>query len=191
MNKKKKITIVIILSSILVLILAIFMISNSNYDKKIERYITKVGFENNSNTYLYSKRTSMTNYEKYQKDIEEGKDTEYEVMYFNTSTYQLIEDKTTYSNNITKNLTSTYDYTNDDLSYIYRINLSNTNIIIEGTYKNDNFTCEPTFFYQVDIENSLKTICKKVEFEIKSFDDKATTLFDNSKLVEYMKKTNN
>lgn len=188
MNKKKKITIIIILSSILALILSIFIINNSNYDKKIEKYITNLGFRNNNNTYLYSKRTSITNYEKYQKDMEEGIDTEYEVMYFNTFSYQLTQDKTTYSYNITKNLTSTYDYSNDDLSYIYRINLSNTNIIIEGTYKNDNFTCEPTFFYHVDIENSMETICEKVEFEIKNFSDDAAKLFDNNKMLEYMKK---
>lgn len=190
MNKKKKI-VIIILSIILVLILAIFIIINSNYDKKIEKYITKLGFENNNNTYLYSKQISIYNYEEYKKNIEEGIDTEYEVMYLNTSTYELTHDKTTYSNNITKNLTSTYDYTNDDLSYTYRINLSNTNVIIEGSYKNDNFTCEPTFFYQVDIENSMETICEKVEFEIKNFYDEANTLFDNSKMLEYMKKTNN
>ena len=187
MNKKKKI-IIIVLSVILVLILVLFLINNLNYENKIEKHITNLGFKYNDDTYLYSKQVSLNSYEEYKKNMEEGIDAEYEVMYFNSSTYELIQDKTTYSSDINKNLTSTYNYNNDNLSYIYRINFSNSNVIIEGSYENDSFTCKPIFFYQVDIDDSINTICEKLEFEVMNKYDEANTLFGNSKMQEYMKK---
>lgn len=189
MNKKTKIFIIVLLI-VFVLTLIVNLISNLNYDKKIEKYIVNLGFDNNDNSYLYSKQTSEHNYEEYIKNIGQGIETEYEVLYFNTSTYQLTKDRASCSNNIIKNLTSTFDYTNNSLTYIYRINFNSTNIILEGKFdkKTEEFTCEPTFFYQINMDDSKDIICDKVKYEVKNFQNEATTLFENSKILQYMNK---
>ena len=49
----------------------------------------------------------------------------YEVLYFNSSKYQLSKDLITYNNGIIKNFTPTYDYATDKIEYNYRVNFDN------------------------------------------------------------------
>ena len=189
MNKKTKIF-TIILSIVLLVVIIISLFNYFNYDKKIEKYIIKSGFKNNDISNLYSKQLSEYNMDEYQENIKRDNESHYEMLYFNFDTYELTKNKISYNKGISKDLTSTYDYTNGNLNYTYRINLSDTNIIIDGAYDNDtkNFTCEPTFHYLIDFEESKEDICNKIEFEINNFNNEVKVLFENPKLLDYMRK---
>ena len=187
MNKKK----IIIITSIIAILLIIILFINlsKNPQKEIITYLQSIEFINKDTTNLYAKQISKNNLEKHNNNIQNNIESEYEVLYFNTDTYELTKNKTTYQDEITKDFTSTYNYTNNNLNYTYRINYNNTNIIMEGTYNinNKRFTCEPTFSYQIDIEKSKKDICNKIELEVELFSYETQTLFDNPKLLDYMK----
>lgn len=187
MNKKKIIIITSIIALLLILILIISLFKNPQTE--IIEYLQSIEFVNENTTNLYSKQISNNTLEQHNKNIENNIESEYEILYFNTDTYELTKNKIAYKDEITKDFTPTYNYKNNKLNYIYRINYNNTNIIMEGTYNinNKTFTCIPTFSYQIDIEKSKKDICNKIKLEVELFSYETQTLFDNPQLLDYMK----
>ena len=190
MDKRIK-RIVIVVAIVLVLVL--FFNRDKNEDNKIVKYLIKADFASYNDTSLYKKQISEYNLEQYNKGVDDNIDSEYEVMYFNIDTYRLTKDKISYSDGITKNFTPEFDYMNDKLSYTYRINFSNTNVIIEGIYniKTNEFTCEPTFVYQFEFESSKEDICNKVKLDVEDFEYEVKQLIPNVDLLNYMKKKDN
>lgn len=190
MNKKQKI---IILISIIIIVIIIFInIFINKPERKLIKYIKNLDFINHENSFIYEKQTSEYNLEEYNKKVEKNNDAEYEILYFNTNTYELTKDKMTYSNGINKNFTPTFNYTNDKLTYTYRINFDNVNVIIEGSYniETEEFTCNPTFYYQIDIEQIENDICNKIKYEVETFKYETLTLIQKPELLNYMKENN-
>lgn len=185
MNKVKRNIILVLIGSVLCFAIISFFVRKDSEDL-ITSYITGIGFSNDTGT-LYIKKISLNDIDTFEKEKSEGIDTNYEVLYFNTDTYQLTKDRLEYSSKINKSFNSTYDYKNESLTYVYRINVYNTNVIIEGKYDNKRFTCDSTFSYQIDINNSLDDICRKVKLDVIQFDYEAKTLIDNIKILELIK----
>lgn len=185
MNKVKRNIILVLLGIGLCVIILLLFVKKDSEDL-ITSYITDAGFSKDIGT-LYVKRISLNDLDTFEKEKSEGIDTNYEVLYFNTDTYQLTNDRLEYSNEINKSLNSIYDYKKDSLTYVYRINVYDTNVIIEGEYKDKDFTCEPTYSYQIDIDNSISDICQKIELDVIQFDYEAKTLIDNVKILKLMK----
>lgn len=189
---KKKI--IIITLAFIAILLTTVLILNLKKDTKtqITNYLSNIGFDKYGNSFLYIKQTSENNLEDYNKDIEQNIETEYEVLYFNVDTFELTKDKMTYNDGITKNFTPTFNYSNDNLTYTYRIKYNNSNIIMEGTYyiETKYFTCKPAFSHQMDIEKTKKAICNKIELEMKIFEYEINTLIENPKLLNNMKEKN-
>ena len=169
----------IIIVVIIIIIGILLVVFSEKPENKILKYIKSLEFINSDDTFLYSKQISKNNLEQHSKNVEENIDSEYEILYFNINTYQLTKDKISYSDGITKNFTPTLDYTNNNLRYTYRISLDNTNVIMEGSFNMDTeeFTCTPSFSYQIDIENSKKDICNKIKYDVESFNIKALKIF--------------
>lgn len=174
--------------ALIVVILGIVLIINITMtpDKKIIKYIKAADYINYADTSIYSKQISENNIDQFNKDIKLNKESIYEINYFNTETLQLTKDKIIYKDGITKNITSTFDYTNNNLTYNYRIYYNNMNILIEGTYdiNTKKFTCEPTYSYQIDIDKSIEDICNKIEFEIENFSYEAKILIKDPTLIK-------
>lgn len=192
MNKK---TIIISISIVLLLLIMILLIPKmlkKEPQTQIIKYITNLKFTNSDNSYLYSKQVSEDNLDEYTKKVENNINSEYEILYFNINTYQLTKDEMTYDDGINKNFTPTYDYTNNDLTYTYRVNYDDINILIEGKYniRTKEFICTPTFSYGIDIENSQEAICNKVKFDIETFEYETKTIIENHKIIDYIKNNN-
>lgn len=194
MNKKNKIKIIIII--IITIIIATILILNltQNKDKQIINYLKALNFTSDENSYFYSKQISQNSLEEHNNNIKNNIESEYEILYFNTNIYTLTKNKISYNDGITKDFTPIYNYTNDKMTYTYRINLNNTNIIMEGIYdiETKEFTCNVSFAYQIDIEKSKDEICNKVKKDIEVFEYETKTLIENPKLLQYIKdKLNN
>lgn len=188
MNKKVKIGILIL---IIVIIILIFNLSTrKTTQEKIINYITNIGFIQDSGSSLYAKKISELSLEEYNNKINQNVEANYEILYFNVDSYQLTKDEMSYSNNIHKSFNPTYDYTNNTLEYQYRINLNNTNVIIEGKYNSETqeFICTPLFSYQIDIDSAIDEICNKVKYDVEKFQYEAVTLITNANLIENIKK---
>ena len=131
MNKKK---IIIITSTIaLLLIIILFINLSKNPQKEIIKYLKSIEFVNKDTTNLYTKQISNNTLEQHNNNIKNNIASEYEALYFNTDTYELTKNKTAYKDEITKDFTPTYNYTNNNLNYIYRINYNNTIVIMESS----------------------------------------------------------
>ena len=186
-NYKKVFLVVIVIIIILLVIKSLF--ANKNNEGKITSYISSIGFTEDSGT-LYKKQISDINYDEYSNKKNNGEDVTYEMLYFNTNTYELTEDKIEFSNGIEKSFNPVYNYVDETLTYNYRINIDNTNVIINGEYIKDSyeFTCNPTFSYQFNIDNSLDKICDKVREDVEDFYSEAITLIKKPNLINKDKK---
>ena len=87
-------------------------------------------------------------------------------------------------------LSATYDYTNGKLTYNYRVTYGSANIIFSGDYdsKNEKFTCDSEYTYDVDIVGNESVFCDKVKYNIVNFSRERLEFITNGKLLNYMKK---
>lgn len=182
---------IIIIISILVVILGFILIIKitTTPEKEIIKYLESINFTNYKNTNLYSKQLSKKNIDEFNNDVKHNIESSYKIMYFNIETYELTKDKIDYKDGITKNITPTFNYKNNKITYNYRIYYKNTTILIEGTYdiKTEIFTCNPTYTYQINIEKSKESICNKVKLEIDNFAYEANTLIEDPKILKNVK----
>lgn len=186
-NYKKIFLVMVVIIIILLVVKSLF--GSKNSEEKITDYISSIGFTEDSGT-LYKKQISDINYDEYSSKKDNGEDVTYEMLYFNTNTYELTKDKIEFSNGIEKSFNPVYNYTNDTLTYNYRISINDTNVRIEGEYIKDSyeFTCNPTFSYQFNIDNSLDKICDKVRGDVEDFYSDAITLIKKPNLINKDKK---
>lgn len=187
-DKLKKILIVVLV--IVGFIVLLRLLSYKSPQEKIDKYITGKGFSKESNSTLYYKKISKLSREEFNSDRDSGIDSEYEMLYFNIDTYQLLKDKLSYSSEIDSSFNPTYDYTNNKLTYDYRVVMNETNIIIKGDYnmETEEFTCERVFASQVDMKSVQETLCNKIKYDVEEFKYEALTLIDNSRILNVMKK---
>ena len=187
MNKKN----IIIISAITLLLTILTIIINITDNNKnvLPKYLKSVGFKEIKDTTLYKKQISKINEEEHNSNIENNIKSEYEIHYFNIDTFEYTKNKITYNDNITKDYTPTYSYKDNKINYIYRVYYENANIIFEGQYnlKNKRFTCEPTFHYQVNINDIKEDICNKLKLESEIFSSEISIVIEDPKALNYIK----
>jgi len=189
--KKKHIIILLLLVLVFILVFALF--NRKDAKEKLENYITRIGFRQDNVGTLYYKQTSSLNLDEYTNKVNGKIDSEYSMLYFDVDGFQLIKDDRRYSNGISSSFNPVYDYRSGSITYKYRYNYNDTNIIIEGGYnKSTNyFVCNPTFTYEVDIDKAEKDICNSVKADLDNFRYEAFTLVTDAGLLREMQEYNN
>lgn len=188
LSTRSKILIIVLIVFIILVLLRFIM--REDKSDKIGNYLISKGFVKEEDSTLYHKQVSNITRDEYDNKINNKENSSYEMLYFNTYNYHFIKDKMTYEDDISKSFNPTYNYQDNTLTYIYRINLYNTNIIIEGSYDIDTeeFTCNPTFASEIDIDNAENDICNSIKYEVIDFSYEALTLITSSDLLNDMKK---
>jgi len=190
MNKKTKLFILVGVV-VLIILLAIKVSGPKTPNEKVTKYfVNKLGFSNTDGSNLYSKQNSKIDFEEYERRVGNNLDSEYEIVYFNSDNYQLTMSNITYSNGITKDFTPVYSYSDNKITYIYRIKYNTANAIVEGSFdaKSGEFVCKPTFAYNIDIKNGQVDVCNKVKVVVEDFDYYARTLINNPEILKDMQK---
>lgn len=180
---------VIILIIFIVLVLLRFIMREDKSDK-IGNYLIGKGFVKEEDSTMYHKQISDITMDEYEDKVNNKENTSYEMLYFNTYNYHFIKDKMIYEDDISKSFNPTYNYKDDTLTYVYRINMYNTNIIIEGSYDNntEEFICNPTFASEIDIDNAKEDICNSIKYDVIDFNYEALTLITSTDILNEMKK---
>ncbi len=188
MNKKLKICLIIV--GIIIAIIILKVLTTKPLEQRLAKYLTNIDFVQDEGSALYYKQTSKLSRDEYLAKISAREQAHYEALYFNTASYDLTEDELDYQDDIEISFNPTYNYQNQKITYTYRINVNNTNALIEGTYdqKSEIFTCEPTFAFNIEIDQSINDICDSIKLEVEDFQDTATTLITNYRLLEEMQK---
>lgn len=189
MNKKIKIwglvlVILFVLSSVLS-----FINEKKNFHDVLVSYIKNIGFVQEENSSLYFKSVSDVSKDEFDSMVTNKTDALYEGLYFNIDSYKLTGDKLEYSDGVMTSFNPTYDYVNDILDYDYRINIEDTSVIIEGVYneKNNDFTCDATYYKLIDIDNAINDICSKLKFDVERFRYDSMSLITRHDILEKIK----
>lgn len=185
-NKKK---ILITLIALVVIILVIKVANNINPPPKIENYLRDIGFNNEGESALYYKQISDIDNDEFQKRMNSERNAIYEILYFNVNKNELTKNKKSYEDGIFETFIPTYDYSNQELNYTYKIIYNNTNIIFEGKYnlKNTKFTCENIYSYKFELEAGVDAICNKIKYDVEDFKKEAQSLITNKELLKKLK----
>jgi len=180
---------VIILIIFVVLVLLRFIMREDKEDK-LGNYLISKGFVKEEDSTMYHKQVSDITIEEYENKVNNKENTTYEMLYFNTYNYHFIKDKMIYEDDISKSFNPIYNYKDNTLTYVYRINMYNTNIIIEGSYDNntEEYICNPTFASEIDIDNANEDICNSIKYDVEDFSYEALTLITSTDILNEMKK---
>lgn len=188
---KKYIKYLIIVITIIILLTLLNKLLETPTDEKIISYITSQGYKLNPTTSMYYKKISKNNILEYSNYVSKKIAAEYEINYFDNLNYKLIKEKLEYSDEIETSLTENYSYHDNLINFTYRINHDNNNVnaIYKGTYdiKNNKFTCNKEFSYGLKNTSIQNTICKKVEYDLKTFSFEVITFITDSSYLDYMK----
>ena len=188
LSTRGKILVIILIIFIILVLLRFIM--RENKEDKIGSYLISKGFLKEEDSTMYHKQVSDITIEEYENKVNNKENTTYEMLYFNTYNNHFIKDKMIYEDDITKSFNPTYNYKDDTLTYVYRINMYNTNIIIEGSYNNntEEFICNPTFASEIDIDNAKEDICNSIKYDVVNFNYEALTLITSTDILNEMKK---
>lgn len=183
----KLLIILIIIFTILVLLR---FITREDKSDKIGNYLISKGFIKEEDSTLYHKQLSDMTINEYEDKVNNKQNSTYEMLYFNTNNYNYMKDKMTYEDDISKSFNPTYNYKDNTLTYVYRINMYNTNIIIEGEYdtNTEEFTCNSTFASEINIDNAENDICDSIKYDVIDFSYEALTLITSTDILNDMKK---
>lgn len=183
MNKK-------FIFGIIVLIILMFVIRAFTYmnsDDRIRRNVISLGFSAYEDEIGYYKQLSDIDLEQYYVDIE-SKDSYYDALFFNTSTYEFMENKFQKINGVEINFIPVYDYKTMELSYTYRLVYETSNLIFEGKYdiNTGEFTCDKSYAHDIEIFDSEDIVCENAKNSIKDFVIQIDNFITNPNLIKYM-----
>lgn len=183
-NKKK----IIILIIVLLLCVFISIVLNGSPDKKIIKYFKNIGFYNDNNGILYYKQVSDIDENVFNNNVSNNIDSNYEKFIFDISNYELLDINMEYDDGVLSDFSGTYNYATNSVDYNYRVTYNNTNIIVNGKYEEDDFSCNYTFVHDFDIDKSSDVICENAKSYCESFSFEARNLIKNNKILDYLKK---
>ncbi len=184
---KKYIKIGIIFIGVIIILFIIKIIININTPNKIVNYIESSGYKLNS-AGIYEKRNSSITKEDYDYYVKIGTNASYSIDTFDQTNFQIIRNSFEYEDGLESNLIATFDYTNNNLIYTYRITKNGVNVIYRGDYKNDKFACSKELSAGVVLGDNETIICKKIEISILRFNLESRTFFKNADMARYMEK---
>lgn len=185
MNKKVIFGIVFLI----VILLVVRALTYMNSDERIRRNVISLGFEaEDDEGVTYYKQLSDIGLEQYYVDMLSG-DSEYDSLFFNTSTYEFMENKFSTVRGVELNFIPVYDYKTGELTYTYRMIYETSNLIFEGKYDMDSgdFTCEKSYAHDIEIFGSEEVVCENAKNNMEDFIIQIDNFITNLDLIKYMK----
>ncbi|MBE6138369.1 MAG: hypothetical protein E7173_01320 [Firmicutes bacterium] len=177
----------IILLIIVIVVAALLVIASSMGDsnyKSIEKYLKYIGFTKYEDTNLYLRQESEYDADKHEANVKKGVSSEYTMLSFNIEDYHLTKDRNVYKDLVNTSYVLTYNYNTGNVDYNYRINFQNSNVLIEGIFdvQRQQFKCNPTFSYQLDLPKVQQIMCKQIKYEVDIFVKEAQEMIDIEKI---------
>ena len=109
------------------------------------------------------------------------------INYFSLADYTLNQSIEDSNKDVSSSLSQTYDYKEHVIKYNYHANYANnTNIIIRGEYKDNEFTCNKEFSSTSFSGSDISNTCGLIKIKVERFNSEANVLFNNYEFIEYM-----
>lgn len=183
MKKNKKIIIIVI--TMVLIVSFIILLLTQNLEKKLKTQLKQFGYENETST-LYVQENSEI---KVNECVNMLYDCDSQAYYFNTEEYLLFKKKVSRKSSVFYELLPIYDFSNNTLSYTYRIQYQNGVVILKGEYNTESdYLCSIEYSYGIDIKNDYYMLCDAIKPELESFKKYANNMFLDQAILNAMKK---
>lgn len=182
MKKRKKqnnmpIVIAIITAFIISILLFLGMRQTSE-----EKTFDDEGYETTEEEAFYKKVLTNNTLDDYYQDISNNKDSSYQEYYVSKKSYQFIELKLDYQQEVNKTLNITSDLRTGDVNFNYEVTYKSAHLILEGNSK-DNYTCQIVTMKNVK-DSNVQEQCNEIMKEISTFLTKKEELLQNKKISD-------
>ena len=190
--QNKKVLIGLAIFFIFIILINIF--SGTNTKENLQSYLKKQGYLSESESNIYYKKISSASLEEYTKQKAKKTTTNYEMNYFDTTTYEFKKNKREYEDNMETNLNMTYNFKEDKINYNYRLVLDNNgSMVFSGTFKYQKkdfkFTCINDYSYNFNATDDDELVCDNIEVDVLNFYTEALNSVKNSKLLKEILKS--
>jgi uridine kinase len=158
---------------------------------RIKNNLISLGFTPEEDNIIYYKQLSDLSESEYNINKNQNIDSTFDILYFNTSIFELTETKLEYSSEVSTSFIPVYNYQNNSLKYNYRITYNSTTVIYEGEYDLDDktLTCNNIYAHDINLPTNENNICEEVKTNIDNFTLEIDKLITSQKLLNYMKKS--
>ena len=189
MKKKKKRNYkkIIIITSMIVVVaflvgLELYFGQESN---ELTRELKKDGYTTeDTDDAFYNKITTGNTLDDYYKDLSNKKNSNYEEYYFSKESYDFIEVKLSYKDEVTTSLNISSDLRTLETTYNFELSYKDAYLIIEGNSIED-YTCKTIVKEKVS-EDVIKTYCDRMVSEINAYAEKREEVLNNEKIKELL-----
>ena len=186
LNVNKKLVIIFII--ILVILVSVWLITYETIYDKVEKYIVAKDFKLNTENNLYEKNESKIKIDEYYDLVDNSNDASYGVLRFDTKEFVLFKEKLNFSNGISYVFDGRYNYKTGMLYYVYEISKENVSVLFDGTFNNNEFTCEVVDSDNINLFGNQSTFCELVKYEVDEFNEEIRETITSASLLEKMRK---
>ena len=184
-NNKSNNNLTIIFLIIIVIILIIFGIYLSNNGNELNKTMKHEGFTTkNEDDAFYNKIVTNNTLDDYYNDMKNQKNSEYEQYYFTKESYDFIEVKLSYNNQVSTSLNITSDLKTLYTNYNYELSYKDVHLIIEGNSAEE-YACRKIIQENIE-KDQIDLYCDKVHSEIQTFLKRREELLQNENIKELL-----
>jgi len=187
MKKKRKDDkkIYYILGAIALILIIIFSLYASKDYSDLKESLENDGYGTvDNNDAFYKKIVSERTLEQYYEDMTNGKDTEYEEYTISKDSYDFVELKMEYKNEVNTVLSINSNLKGTTVQYNFELSYGASHILIEGGSKNS-YACN-IVDQQNASDNTVEYYCSQIADEVKQYLNKRTNVLNNPKLNEVL-----
>ncbi len=185
LTKYKRVIIFILVIVITTFVYNTLSSMQKNVQKKVENYVKYNGFKLDDDKVLYKKEIESMK-AVYDVDKKNNVNTSYEALYFDVYSYNLIDNLSIYKDGVEMNYIASKDWKEDVINYTFTSYYLDSNIVVTGTYNENDFTCNIDYSHENTIYNTTD-FCEDIKYYSKNFDKLITKTFRSMKIINYMK----
>ena len=147
-----------------------------------EKVLQQEGYETTEEDAFYKKVVTNNTLDEYHDDVANNIDSAYEEYYLAKESYNFIELKMTYHNEVSKTINITSDLRTNIVTFNYELSYKTIHLLLEGSSASD-YVCSVVVKKSVNDEE-LQNACDEVQEEINTFLSRQNELLSNKNVQD-------
>ncbi len=155
-------------------------------NRDLESSLKNDGYVAEEEDAFYKHVVSGNTIDDFYNAVANGRDSYYEEYYLQKNSFDFIELKMYYENDVTANLNITSNLKNNYLEYNYELSGKDARLIIEGNSEH-NYDCKPVMSENVS-QKTFETCCDIISDELETYLNRRKEIMNNPKVMEELNK---
>jgi len=181
-KNENKNTVLIIVAVFLVVLFLFFVVLELTQPSGEEKIMQQEGYETTEEDAFYKKIVTNNTLDDYYDDVANNIDSAYEEYYLAKESYNFIELKMTYQNEVSKTINITSDIRTNIVTFNYELSYKTIHLLLEGSSVSD-YACNVVVKKSVNDEE-LQNACDEVQEEINTFLSRQNELLSNKNVQD-------